>query len=358
MYEPTYKLDRKAKYGSLSANNELQNRKDKEILIDLKGINNENIIFIPTENIKSMTTYILHNLSKIDSNNSIEKTNIILDSYSTATIEGARTTVDKIKEIITKNDLNKLTKSEQMVLNSIKACNFAYSNTINMQNIRNLFEILTYKVCENEDVKGRFFRDGQVFVGNSTRIIHIPCKVENIEEKIREMFTWLNNSDLNVILKSCIAHFYIVYIHPFCDGNGRLARLFNSSYMINNGYNKIRYVSLSESINNNLHDYYLKLEESEYNYNNTLDITPFIEYMMEMICESIENTISKYIKLSDIELKLLSKINKNNEITVRTAAKLCNKSEADTRNILNKLTNLGYFNKNRVGNKNIYTRVK
>lgn len=237
-----------------------------------------------------MNSYIIDNISKIYSNKSIEKTNIIIDSYSTATIEGARTTVNKIKEIINKNNLSQLDKSEQMVINSIRACNFAYNNVINIQNIRSLFDILTYRVCENKDVKGKLFRDGDVFVCNSTKIVHTPCNVENIEEKMRDMFIWLNNSDLSIILKSCIAHFYIVYIHPFCDGNERLARLFNSSYMINNGYTKVKYVSLSDSINNNLHDYYLKLEESEYNYNNTLDITPFIEYMMEMICESIDNT--------------------------------------------------------------------
>jgi len=358
MYEPTYKLEKKAKYGSKSATQEIKRRKGKEVNIGLKGINDENIVIIHTENIISMINYIINNILKIDSTKSIERYIVILDSYSTATIEGARTTVNKIKEIVNKNNTANINKSEQMVLNSIKACNFAYNNDINMQSIRTVFDLLTYRVCENESVKGTYFRDGDVFVGNDTKVVHTPCKVQDIEKRITELFNWLHNSNLNIILKACIAHFYIVYIHPFCDGNGRLARLFNSSYMINHGYDKFKCVSISDSINNNLHDYYLKLEESEYNYSGSLDITPFIEYMLEMICESIDNTISKYNKLSDIEIKLLSKINKNSEITVKKAANAICKTEADTRNILNKLTQFGYFNKRKIGNKNVYTRVK
>ena len=356
MYEPTYKLERKVRYGSESAKKEIKRRQGNYIDIGLKGINNEVILMVKTKNISEMLRYILNNIRLVDIGKSVEKSVILLDSYSSATIEGARTTVARVKEIINNKKYN-LNKSEKMVLNSIKACNFAYENKIDIENIRYVFDTLTNGVCENESVKGDYFRNGDVFVGNEYKIIHTPCNVEDIQARMLELFNWLDKSTLNPILKSCIAHFYIVYIHPFCDGNGRLARLFNVSYLVNNDYTGFRKVSLSDSINSNIQDYYLKLEESEHNYSGNLDITPFLEYMLEMLCDSIDNTLQKYIKLSSVELSLVNKVIKNNEITVKKASIIAGKSENETRLILNKLSDMGYFSKTRIGNKNIYRRL-
>lgn len=285
------------------------------------------------------------------------KKQIMLDAYSSATIEGARTTVEKVIKALNSKNNNALDKSNQMVINAVRACNVAYENEINFNNIRQFWDIITYNVYENERLKGDKFRSGMVYIGNSTRTVHTPCDTELIDKNMLDMFNWLTQSNIDILIKSCMLHFYTVYIHPFCDGNGRIARLMQSSYLIHNGYNNVKYVSISESINNDLNMYYKTLQESEYIYENMLDITPFISYILDKICDSIDNTISKYNKLSNIQLILLNKMKengKNSEITVNKACKITKLTSNETRVLLNKLVEMNYLSKYKQGKINIY----
>lgn len=357
MYESAYRLQIRAKRGSKEALNELNKRKKLIQQTGLTGVNNEAICIVLCDEILSKISYIDSAVLNIDSSKSVLRQQIIIEAFMSAAIEGARTTISEVIKDMNRHGAGVMTKSNQMVVNTVKACNLAYTNSITMDNIRDIWEVITDKVCENETVKGTKFRSGMVYIGNNTKISHVPCEASKIESKMQEMFNWLNSSKMNVLLKSCILHFYTVYIHPFCDGNGRLARLLNTSYLIHNGYGNIKYVSLSESINNDLAMYYKTLEESEYKYNNILDITPFIDYMLDRICDSIDETVSKYNVLSDVQLKLLNKLKsngKNSEITVEKACKITKLDSVKTRNILNKLVDMHYLSKYRQGKRNIY----
>lgn len=357
MYESTYNLQIKSTRGSKSATEELSKRRELIKSTGLTSIHNEDICLVMCDEIISKVKYINTAISKINTNKSIVKKNVIIDAYTSATIEGARTTVEEVVDILSKQECTNINKSNQMVINTIKACNIAYESNITIKNIRKIWEIITYRVCENEGLKGEKFRNGMVYIGNNIRIVHTPCEASKIESKMQEMFNWALHSNIDTLIKSCILHFYTAYIHPFCDGNGRIARLLNSSYLIHNGYINIKYVSISESINNELTMYYKALKDSEYTYNNILDITPFIDYMLDRICDSIDTTISKYNKLSDKQLMLLQKMKnngKNSEITVEKASRITKLSLCSTRNLLNKLVDMQYLTKFKQGRMCIY----
>lgn len=357
MYESIHSLQIKANRGSKSALDEINKRKKAICNIQLTGIHDEKIVFSLCSDIVDKLYYIDNNIINIDTNKSIMKKQIIIDSYSSATIEGARTTVENVIKALSNKNNKPLDKSNQMVINTVKACNIAYKNEITIDNIRNIWDVITYNVCENENFKGTKFRNGMVYVGNNSKIIHIPCDVQSINRKMKELFSWLKQSNIDIVIKSCILHFYIVYIHPFCDGNGRTARLMHSSYLIHNGYSNVKYISISESINNDINMYYKTLQESEYTYDGALDITPFINYMLDKICDSIDNTISKYNKLSDIQVIILNKMKengKNSEITVNKACKITKLASNETRVMLNKLVEMNYLSKYKQGKINIY----
>lgn len=161
-YESIYSLQVKANRGSKSALEEINKRKNSLCNIKLTGIHNEKIIFALSDEINEKVCYINNSILKIDTNKSIMKKQVLLDSYSSATIEGARTTVENVVKAIS-NQSNNVDKSTQMVINTVKACNIAYKNEINLDNIRNIWEVITYKVCENEHLKGIKFRNGMVY---------------------------------------------------------------------------------------------------------------------------------------------------------------------------------------------------
>ena len=163
-------------------------------------------------------------------------------------------------------------------------------------------------------VAGNKYRTGMVYIGNSTKIVHIPAKVEQIEDKIHELFEYAENKDsVSDLIKAAILHFYFVYIHPFCDGNGRTARILNSSYLYDKGYKKFKNIALSNVINENVVIYYKKLNESdevqECKGNRFIDMSPFVDYMLDVYEQGIKNLERAKNCLSDNETKILEKMN-------------------------------------------------
>ena len=67
-----------------------------------------------------------------------------------------------------------------MVINTINGSNYAYGRPITPRNIRRLWERVVNGVCENEAHKGKLYRDGMVYIGNSTKIIHTPASPEQL----------------------------------------------------------------------------------------------------------------------------------------------------------------------------------
>ncbi len=95
-----------------------------------------------------------------------------------------------------------------------------------------------------------------------------------------------NSTKLTPIVKAGITHFYFVTIHPFEDGNGRIARaLTEKSLGLSLG--KPSYTSLSKTINENKKIYYATLED----HNTTLDLTDWLVYFGNLLIQSHKNTI-------------------------------------------------------------------
>lgn len=331
-------LINKSKYKNL--NNEISFLLANSINTGLTGFKGENILFSKTSDIDLYLDYINQNIDKITKLDVKEV--FLLDSYHSATIEGARTSVEDVKKAFINE--NK-TKSELMVINNVKALNYALKEGISENNIRNIWNILVENCCENETKKGIKYRDGDVFVASIKKVIHTPCPYDKIEFYMNELF---NYSLRNKLLEICIKHFYFVYIHPFCDGNGRFARLWSYRDLIENVNNNFKYISISKQINENLNNYYISLEESEFLIDNKMYITTFIEYYLECICNAINKGLNNSLILSEVEKYLVSKINKDG-ITVK---KLVNTkySESTIRNSLNNLVSTGILYKIKEGN--------
>lgn len=332
MSESYKKLLQKAKYNSESAKKELLARKSSYIDTRLIGINGENIVFRYSNEVKEYKKYIDIEILKVSNSLNVSES-ILLDAYSSATIEGARTTVERIKNVIN----NPVTKDDKMVVNAIKVQQKVYEVGINDSNIRNLWERLVLGVCENTDLVGSKYRSGQVYIGSDVRIVHTPEKADKINSKMLNLFHFCTNFN-DKLIGSCILHFYFVYIHPFCDGNGRFARLWANKLLYDKNSLFSRLV-ISREINNSINEYYSTLLESEYSYNNMIDITPFIEYLLQCICSAIDYASAKrYIRLSNKESLVLSKLKNNmSGATLKKLCSICNISEGSMRGILHKL---------------------
>lgn len=346
MYESYDVLKIKEKAGITSATQELEYRKNHKEQIPLQGLENTFLYVVFTDEINNKLLSIDNLYAQINSTAKVKDV-ILLDAYHSATIEGARTTVEKVRMVYDKPK----TKDDKMVINTIHGMNYAYENVINIENIRVLWELITEDVCENSHFFGTLFRDGMVYVGSNMDIIHTPAKPEEIEGMIRDMFEYQQSSNLSIWIKAAISHFYFVYIHPFCDGNGRTARILTQSYLFHNGYKKIKYLPLSRTINDNLSGYYSSLKESETIYmgdRKWMDITPFIDFFLEVIENCMVTSLREDNQLSQEQLLILNKMKKRGkgtEITVENAASILKVSNQMAIEYLDTLVDMGYLEK-------------
>ena len=356
MYEAIYKLKIKAAAGVESAKQELDARKNCRITLQVPGIKGESVCLSMTDELLSQVNSIKTIYPNVSKKNKA-KDIILLDAYHSATIEGARTTVDNVKRVFAEPK----SKDDKMVVNTVKACDYAYQTMISESNIRELWNIIVEDVCENESKAGTLYRDGMVYIGSESEIIHVPAAVEQIEQMMNQLFQLARESALDSLIKAFILHFYFVYIHPFCDGNGRTARVMTSSYLYHQGYDKMMHLPLSRTVNENLSGYYGSLKDSEWEYEENgvryLDITPFVSYMLEMFEKCIVTSILEEHVLNDEQKLLLSKMKKQGsgaEITVKNAMKILKRSEETTVELLHALTESGHLKKITRDEKDIY----
>ena len=131
---------------------------------------------------------------------------------------------------------------------------------------------------------------------------------------------WNTNHDIDGILRAAIAHFWFVTIHPFEDGNGRIARALTDMALAQDEKTGKRLYSLSSQINKEKTSYYDILENTQ---KGTVDLTDWFIWFLHMYIRSIENSCKKiegsifknffYLKLNKIDInerqkKVISKL--------------------------------------------------
>jgi Fic family protein len=121
---------------------------------------------------------------------------------------------------------------------------------------------------------------------------------EKVPSQMKEFLSWLNAvGNENTLLKAAIAHLWFVIIHPFDDGNGRLARSITEMMLARAENTNLRFYSMSAQIQKEKKDYYAVLEETN---TSALDITIWLEWFLGCLKRAIAGS-------SDIVGKVLEK---------------------------------------------------
>lgn len=130
-------------------------------------------------------------------------------------------------------------------------------------------EVAKYRSGGMKVVSGNFGREKIHFEAPSAG--RVPHEME-------QFLNWLNNDkSLDLVLKSIIAHFWFVTIHPFDDGNGRIARAILDMWLAKSDTSKIRFYSLSNQIFKEHKHYNSIIEETQ---KGTSDITKYVEWFL------------------------------------------------------------------------------
>ncbi len=112
-----------------------------------------------------------------------------------------------------------------------------------------------------------------------------------IESEMKRFLDWFNNAlEIDPVLKAGIAHLWFVTIHPFDDGNGRIARAIADMQLARADKSSQRYYSMSAQIRQERNEYYAILEKTQ---KGTLDITPWLEWFLSCLHNALRTADEK-----------------------------------------------------------------
>lgn len=114
---------------------------------------------------------------------------------------------------------------------------------------------------------------------------------ERVGMEMEKFLSWLNSDKCgDSIVNAAIAHIWFVTIHPFEDGNGRIARAISDMMLSRSDRTKLRFYSMSNQISQEKKEYYEVLEQCQHS---TLDITPWARWFVQCLMRAIENSMSE-----------------------------------------------------------------
>lgn len=160
-------------------------------------------------------------------------------------------------------------------------------------------------IMEKKDVG--HIRNGGVFVGHKTKlelvVKHNPPyhTADEIKKALKELYDWLKEEgEMHPIIKAAILHHQFAYIHPFFDGNGRLARILTTYYLITEHYEVTKYFIIDDYYDIDRHLYSDVLHSAD-----SGDKTSWVEYFLEGIASSLQAAIARIEELKRSQLDKL-----------------------------------------------------
>lgn len=234
---------------------------------------------------------------------------LVDEAISSSQIEGAVTTRVVAKEMLQTGRKPK-DHAEQMIYNnyiSMQEIKKHTSQPLSVELITKIHAAMTQNTLDDPTWEGRFRRpeDGEihVFDADGQKDLHAPPPASGVSDSMQKLCEYVNteNKDefVNPVIKAILIHFWIAYVHPFMDGNGRTARALFYWYMLKNKYWFFEYLSVSTAILSARSQYYRAFLYSEIDDN---DATYFIMYNLMAIHRAIEE-LNAYIKKKQQEKK-------------------------------------------------------
>ena len=244
---------------------------------------------------------------------------VLEEAIASSQLEGAHTTRKVAKKMLLEKREPR-NESERMIVNNyraIEAINEDFKDRkLNKEMLFELHRMLTEGTELPENERGRFRSDTDNIVvtgvfGSEEVITHIAPKQEFVEREIERLFDYANDMEANKfvhpVIKAIFIHFWIGYLHPFVDGNGRLARTLFYWYLLKNDYWSFIYLPISTVIKKSPTQYaraYIYSEQDDY------DITYFYDYHMRKIIQALEE-FNGYVESQLEENKKINSLLKN-----------------------------------------------
>ena len=240
----------------------------------------------------------------------LRKQNRINSIHSSLAIENNQLSLFQVEDVINGRMVIGDKKDIQEVKNAYEAYNkISQINPYSIEDLKLVHGIMTFLV---EEESGRFRSHGEgVYDGD--KCIFVAPSEKLVPELMENLFSWMKESKdiVHPLILSSVFHYEFVFIHPFGDGNGRMARLWQSA-LLSKWKEIFEYVPIESLIKQYQEEYYKIID----NCNKIGESTEFIEFMLKMIYETIDKIIIEQNSTKETtEEKIINLIKMNPNIT-------------------------------------------
>lgn len=224
----------------------------------------------------------------------LRKENRIQTIHSSLSIEGNTLSTEQITALLEKKRVIGPEKDIAEVLNAIQV--YEQINSFDPYTSKSFLRAHSLLLDGLIPKAGQYRKTGVGIVAGE-KITHMAPPAANVPHLMNDLFAYLKEEKELTLIKSCVFHYEMEFIHPFLDGNGRMGRLWQTLILMKE-YPVFEFIPFENLIHQTQIQYYKALSKSDKSGNST----PFIEYMLGVIDVSLNgllNTIGNTMTTED-----------------------------------------------------------
>lgn len=252
-----------------------------------------------TDKILGLVALISEKIGRISSHGNLEarphlrKNNRIKSIHSSLAIEANSLNLSEVKDVIN----GKLVLGDRKEIQEVKNAYAAYDelSTIDVYSISEFKRLHGVMTRYLTSVSGDF-RLGEEGVFDADKCIFMAPPAKLVPGQMEILFDWMKKSQTSIhpLILASVFHYELVFIHPFTDGNGRMARLWHTAILTK--WNPIfEYIPIESQIEEFQKDYYDAIAKCHIQG----ESTAFIEFMLERINEIIDKVAASITSIDD-----------------------------------------------------------
>lgn len=264
--------------------------------------------FTITNKILSYVSSISEKIGRITATNNLEakphlrRNNRIKSIHSSLKIEANSLTLEQVRDVIN----GKAVLGEQKEIQEVRNAYAAYErlSEIDPYNIRHLkkFHGIMTKYLVEESGE---FHSGEEGVFNGNQCVFMAPPARFVPQLMDELFAWMKEAkdDVHPLILSSVFHYEFVFIHPFSDGNGRMARLWHTA-ILSKWKPIFEYIPIESQIEKFQDEYYEAISQCHVDGESTI----FIEFMLSQIDKILDDISAQFSEKNEYLPETIQKL--------------------------------------------------
>ncbi|MDD3368837.1 MAG: Fic family protein [Lachnospiraceae bacterium] len=259
-----------------------------------------------TEDMLNLVASISEKLGKINVYHNLvakphlRRNNRIKSIHSSLKIEANSLSMGEVKDVIDGRIVFGPEREIKEVINAYEAYKMISDvDPFSLKDLKKIHGVMTREL----ELEAGNFRNGDEGVFNGEKCIFMAPAPHLVPELMSDLFLWMkkNKTKVHPLIMSAVFHYEFVFIHPFSDGNGRIARLWHT-VILSQWNSAFEYIPIESQVEKFQNGYYKAIADCHVNGNSNM----FIEFMLEQIdiildevigqVSRTDDTLSEYVK--------------------------------------------------------------